>query len=229
MIKKRILVVDDEDSIRSVVRDMLEVEGYAVIEGKNSEEAIRKSRELKPDLIMLDLGIPTIGGLEVCRILRKTSETSDIPIIILTVRDREVDKVIGLEMGADDYVTKPFNRKELIARVKAVLRRIFLRDGNKNFLEAGDIILDKEAYTVTIKGEPVELRPKEFDILHLLLEKKGNVLSREFLCEGVLGYEFFGSSRTIDAHVKNLRKGLGPAGDIIKTVRGVGYKIDEDA
>ncbi len=225
--KKRILVIDDEESIRSVVRDSLETEGYAVIEGENSEEAIRKATELKPDLMILDLGIPTIGGLEVCRILRKREETAGLPIIILTVRSREVDKVIGLEMGADDYITKPFHRRELIARVKAVIRRGRLQETNRRLYESGDIILDADAYTVKVSGKPVELRPKEFDLLQILLEKKGSVLSREFLCESVLGYEYFGSSRTIDAHLKNLRKALGPAGDIIKTVRGVGYKVEE--
>ncbi len=226
--KKRILIIDDEGSIRSVVRDTLETEGYSVIEGTNSEEAVRKAKELKPDLIILDLGIPTIGGLEVCRILRKDSETSEVPIIMLTVRSGEVDKVIGLEMGADDYVTKPFHRRELIARVKAVLRRVDLRSGPRKVLEFGDIELDVNAYTVKVNGKPVELRPKEFDLLQVLLEKKESVMSREFLCESVLGYEYYGSSRTIDAHVKNLRKALGKAGDVIKTVRGIGYKLEED-
>ena len=225
--KKRILIIDDENSIRNVVKDTLEAEGYTVIEGENTEEAIRKAKDLKPDLIILDLGIPTIGGLEVCRILRKNEETAGIPIIMLTVRSREVDKVIGLEMGADDYITKPFHRRELLARVKAVLRRGELKSGAKGLLEVDNIVLDSEAYTVKVDGERVDLRPKEFDLLQVLMQKKGNVLSREFLCESVLGYEYFGSSRTIDAHLKNLRKALGPAGDLIKTIRGVGYKMDD--
>ncbi len=227
--KKRILIIDDEASIRSIVRDTLETEGYNVIEGENSEEAIRKARKLKPDLLILDLGIPTIGGLEVCRILRKDDETAGVPIIILTVRSREVDKVIGLEMGADDYITKPFHRRELIARVKAVIRRGHFHAESKRRFEAGDIVLDADSYTVMVGGESVDLRPKEFDLLQVLLEKKGSVLSREFLCESVLGYEYFGSSRTIDAHLKNLRKALGESGSIIKTIRGVGYKISEKA
>ncbi len=222
---KKILVIDDEESIRELVRDTLETEGFIVSDGENSEDALGKARKLKPDLMILDLGIPTIGGLEVCRLVRQDSNIAHLPIIILTVRSREVDKVIGLEMGADDYVTKPFNRKELIARVKAVLRRTDIRKGDRKTLKAGDIVLDVNSYTVKVGKEHVTLRPKEFDLLHIFLDKQQRVLSREFLCESVLGYEYFGSLRTIDAHVKNLRKALGPSGDMVKTIRGVGYKL----
>jgi len=225
--KKKILVIDDEESIREVVKDILEHEGYNVIIGINSEEAIRKAVTLTPDIIILDLGIPTIGGLEVCRILRKEKKTSAIPIIILTVRSREVDKIIGLEMGADDYIIKPFQKGEFVARVKAVLRRVEYRQTEDNILTAGDISIDKESYIVEIEGKKVDLRPKEFNLLYILIEKKGTVLSRDYLCESVLGYEYYGSSRAIDAHVKNLRKSLGKHGKIIRTVRGVGYKIED--
>jgi DNA-binding response OmpR family regulator len=225
--KKKILVIDDEESIRGVLVDSLEYEGYNVIEAIDSEEALRKARSLEPDLIILDLGIPTIGGLEVCRILRKDNKTKSIPIIMLTVRSREVDKVIGLEMGADDYITKPFQRRELLARIKAVLRRIEFRETGKRILTAGNIELDKESHIVKVKGKEIELRPKEFDMLAILMEKKGTVMGRDFLCESVLGYEYFGSTRAIDAHVKNIRTALGKAGDIIKTIRGVGYKIED--
>ncbi|MFH1415426.1 MAG: response regulator transcription factor [Elusimicrobiota bacterium] len=225
--KKKVLVIDDEQSIREVVKDILEHEGFNVIVGVNSEEAIRKTIALLPDLIILDLGIPTIGGLEVCRILRKELKTKTIPIIILTVRSREVDKIIGLEMGADDYITKPFNKGEFVARVKAVLRRVEYRENESDILTVGSIVLDNEAHTVEVKGKRVDLRPKEFNLLYALIEKRGTVLSRDFLCESVLGYEYFGSSRAIDAHVKNLRKSLGSDGNLIKTIRGVGYKIEE--
>lgn len=225
--KKKILVIDDEQSIREVVKDILEHEGYNVILGANSEEAIRKAIALVPDLIVLDLGIPSIGGLEVCRILRKETNTKTIPIIILTVRSREIDKIIGLEMGADDYITKPFNKGEFIARVKAVLRRVEYRESEEDIINIGNIIIDKEAHTVEVNGKKIELRPKEFNLLYVLTEKKGTVLSRDYLCESVLGYEYFGSSRAIDAHLKNLRKALGKEGDIIKTIRGVGYKIED--
>ncbi len=225
--KKKILVIDDEKAIREVVRDILEHEGFNVIVGSNSDEAIRKAIALVPDLIVLDLGIPTIGGLEVCRILKKENNTRTIPIIILTVRSREVDKIIGLEMGADDYITKPFNKGEFVARVKAVLRRVEYRDGEEDILVVGGITINKEAHIVEVKGKSVDLRPKEFSLLYILMEKKGTVLSRDYLCESVLGYEYFGSSRAIDAHVKNLRKSLGREGDMIKTIRSVGYKIEE--
>ncbi|MFW6172913.1 MAG: response regulator [Elusimicrobiota bacterium] len=224
--KKKILIIDDEESLRSVLKDTLENEGFRVTEGENSEEAIRKAENIKPDLIILDLGIPTIGGLEVCRILRNKEETKSIPIIILTVRSREVDKVIGLEMGADDYITKPFSRRELIARVKAVLRRIEFREDKARILKVGNIVIDKEAHIVKVKDKKIELRPKEFELLCILAGRRGAVLNREFLCESILGYEYFGSTRAIDAHVKNLRKALGKEGNIIKTVRGVGYKIE---
>lgn len=226
--KKKILVIDDEQSIREVVKDILDNEGYNIIIGINSEEAIRKAISLTPDLIILDLGIPTIGGLEVCRILRKEKRTMSIPIIMLTVRSREVDKIIGLEMGADDYITKPFQKGEFVARVKAVLRRVEYNEDEEHVLNADNISIDKEAHIVEVDGEKVELRPKEFDLLYVLIEKKGAVLDRDYLCESVLGYEYFGSSRAIDAHVKNLRIALGPEGDIIKTIRGVGYKIIEE-
>lgn len=225
--KKNILLVDDEKEIREVVKDILEYEGYNVILGENSEEAIRKASSLSPDLMILDLGIPTIGGLEVCRILKKDKKTMLIPIVILTVRSREVDKIIGLEMGADDYITKPFQKGEFVARVKAVLRRVEFRGEEKDILSAGNITIDKEAHIVKVNDEKIELRPKEFNLLYVLMEKKGMVLTRDFLCESVLSYEYFGSSRAIDAHVKNLRKSLGKEGDIIKTIRGVGYKIEE--
>lgn len=225
--KKKILIIDDEKSIREVLKDILEHEGYNIILGINSEEAIRKAVAIKPDLMVLDLGIPTIGGLEVCRILKKQPETKLIPIIILTVRSREVDKIIGLEMGADDYITKPFQKGEFVARIKAVLRRYEVKDEEKNILSIGDITIDKDSYMVTIKNKKIELRPKEFILLIALLEKKGTVLNRDYLCESVLGYEYFGSSRAIDAHIKNLRKTLGSSGNLIKTIRGLGYKIEE--
>jgi len=148
MTRKKILVVDDEESIRDVLKDTLKHEGFKVIEGTNSEEALRKAKSLEPDLIVLDLGIPTIGGLEVCRILRNSEGTKHIPIIILTVRSREVDKIIGLEMGADDYMTKPFSKRELVARVKAVLRRVKVRADKQEKLELNNIYIDKEAHTV---------------------------------------------------------------------------------
>ncbi len=224
--KKKILVVDDERSIREVVKDILENEGYHVLIGINSEEAIRKSIALVPDLIILDLGIPTIGGLEVCRILRKETNTMTIPIIILTARSREVDKIIGLEMGADDYVTKPFNKGEFVARVKAVLRRVKYKENEDDVLRICNITIDKVAHIVEVKEKKIDLRPKEFHLLYLLMKKAGTVLSRDYLCESILGYEYFGSSRAIDAHVKNLRKTLGKEGDIIKTIRSVGYKME---
>ena len=225
---KKILIVDDEESLRNMVSDVLDSKGFNVAAAATSDEALEKVQEELPDLILLDLGIPDIGGLEVCRIIRRTDGIKNIPIIILTARDAQVDKIIGLEAGADDYITKPFHNKELIARIKAVLRRTEVMVKGNNIIKFKGIVVDPESYKVTVDGKDVELRPKEFKLLRILIEKRGRVLSRDFLCKAILGYDYFGSSRAIDAHVKNLRKALGKNRKLIKTIRGFGYKIEED-
>lgn len=227
MLHKRILVVDDEESIRQVVNDILETENFVVSTAKNSAEAFEKIKESVPDLIILDVRFPTIGGIEVCRILKSDKKTKFIPIIMLTVQATETDKVIGLEVGADDYVAKPFSRRELVARVKALLRRVDLagEKSKKRILISNPIKMNLDSHQVTRNEKKIKLRPREFDLLKIFLENEGNLLERKFLTESVLGYEFFGKSRTIDAHIKNLRRKLGASGKKIETIVGIGYRL----
>lgn len=229
MVKQKILVVDDEPDLVELVKDVLERNDYSVISASNADLAIRKVRQYKPDLIILDLNLPGIGGIEVCRILKRDKKTSSIPIIMLTVKSSETDKIAGLEAGADDYVSKPFSTGELVARVKAVLRRLLYVGEQGEILVSGDIRLDSTEHTVYVKDRPIELTPKEFNLLYLLMKKKGKVLSRTFLMENIWGYEYIGGTRTVDVHVRHLREKLGEQSEKIETVEGVGYKfIDED-
>ena len=227
MIHKKILVVDDEENILELVKDILEAENYAVLTAHTSDEAFEKIRTSKPDLIILDLRFPTIGGIETCRILKNDKSTCQIPILMLTVQSTETDKVIGLEVGADDYLTKPFGKKELAARVKALLRRVEYQTGKpkKKWLVSGEIRMCPESHIVYIRKKEIYLRPKEFDLLRLFLAKEDKVLTREFLMESILGHESFGDSRAMDAHIKNLRKKLGWSSKRIRTITGVGYKF----
>lgn len=233
-------MVDDEPAIVKLVSMNLEMDGFEVISAYDGVEALAKAREENPDLIILDLMMPGLDGIEVCRALRKTDALT--PIMFLTVKDDEVDKVLGLEMGADDYVTKPFSPRELVARVKAMLRRCQVakaeadsaweasarRRGERGVLVRGDLRIDLEAHEVTYKDRRIELTPKEFDLLALLARNAGRVLTRSQLLEEVWGYEFLGDSRTVDVHVSHLREKLedDPSGpSLIETVRGVGYKF----
>ena len=227
MTYKRILVIDDEEAIREMVRDLLESEDFVVSTAKNSTEALEMVKKSPPDLIILDVRFPTIGGIEVCRILKNDEKTKYIPVMMLTVQSSETDKVIGLEVGADDYVIKPFSKRELVARVRALLRRAEMAKERfkKRVLISKPIKMDLNTYEVTVNGKEVKLRPKEFELLKLFLEREGELLERKFLSETVLGYEFFGKARTIDAHIKNLRKKLGRAGKKIETIVGIGYRL----
>lgn len=221
-----VLVVDDEKHIVQLVRLYLANEGYRVEVAYGGREALDKVRRLKPDLVLLDLMMPEVDGLEVCRQLRKEYDT---PVIILTARGDDVDKVVGLEVGADDYVTKPFNPRELLARVKAVLRR-YQPDARpaSSVLEVGDLRIDVARREVTVAGRPVQLRHKEFDLLTAFAESPGVVLDREKLFSRVWGYEYLGDSRTIDVHVTWLRDKLSGSRVQIRTVWGVGYKLTVD-
>jgi two-component system alkaline phosphatase synthesis response regulator PhoP/two-component system response regulator ResD len=223
-----ILVVDDEKNIVQLCRLYLRNEGFRVEEAYDGAEALEKARSLNPDLIILDLMMPEMDGLSVCRELRKTSS---VPVIILTARDDDVDKIVGLEVGADDYVTKPFNPRELVARVKAVLRRSQGAVASDAVLEVGDIHLDPARREVTVGGKPVTLRAKEFDLLTAFMRYQGMVLDRERLLSMVWGQDFFGDTRTIDVHVAWLREKLAGARARVQTVWGVGYKLvlDEEA
>ncbi|MFB0527004.1 MAG: response regulator [bacterium] len=228
MAKQKILVVDDEPDLVELVKDVLERNNYFVISARNADLAIKKVRESKPDLIILDLNLPGIGGIEVCRILKRDRKTSSIPIIMLTVKSTETDKIAGLEAGADDYMTKPFSTAELVARTRAVLRRILYAGEPGEVLVSGDIRLDSTEHMVYVKDEQIDLTPKEFNLLYLLMKKKGKVLSRTFLIENIWGYEYLGGTRTVDVHVRHLREKLGEEGKKVETVEGVGYKFIEE-
>jgi len=225
---QRILVVDDEPHIVELVRYNLEREGFQVTVAYDGREALRRARAEQPDLIVLDLMLPYVDGLEVCRTLRREST---VPILVLTAKDGELDRVLGLETGADDYVTKPFSPRELVARVRAILRRA-RPEGQAGVpqarLAAGDLVLDPNTREVFLAGRPVELTTKEFDLLRLLMAHPNRVFSRDALLEHVWGYDYFGSTRTVDMHISRLRDKIedDPASPtFIVTVRGVGYKF----
>ncbi len=217
-----VLVVDDEKNIVQLLKLYLSNEGYQVEAAYNGQEALDKARKLRPDLVVLDLMMPGIDGLEVCRRLRKES---DVPVIILTARGEDVDKIVGLEVGADDYVTKPFNPRELVARVKAVLRRYHPEGKASPVIEVGDLRIDVARREVSVGSRAVELRAKEFDLLVAFAQNPGIVLPREKLLSQVWGYDYLGDSRTIDVHVTWLREKLSGSNVQIRTVWGVGYKL----
>ncbi len=218
-----ILVVDDEKNIVQLARLYLNKEGFQVEAAFDGAQALEKAKAVRPDLIVLDIMMPEPDGLAVCRELRKTS---NVPIIILTARGDDVDRIVGLELGADDYVTKPFNPRELVARVKAVLRRSAQEAPSQPVLEADGLRLDTASREVTVDGEPVTLRAKEFDLLAAFLRHQGVVLDRERLLQLVWGTDYYGDTRTIDVHVAWLRDKLSKARHVkIQTVWGVGYKL----
>ena len=218
-----VLVVEDESSIASFVALYLKNAGYAVRTAANGNEALAQVAASQPALIVLDLMLPDIDGIEVCRRIRKSS---DVPILMLTARDEDVDKIIGLEVGADDYLTKPFNPRELVARVKSILRRATpeRRQIETKQLRHGMLTIDAGRREVRVGEEEIQLAPKEFDLLWELLDHRGLVLTRDQLLERVWGYTFAGDTRTVDVHVRQLRRKLGDASPIV-TVWGVGYKV----
>ena len=221
-----VLVVEDESSIASFVSLYLKNAGYAVRTAANGTEALTQAAKGDLTLIILDLMLPDIDGIEVCRRIRKSS---DVPILMLTARDEDVDKIIGLEVGADDYLTKPFNPGELVARVKSILRRANpeRRELEGSYLEHGELRIDAGRREVVVGNEEVQLAPKEFDLLWELLDHRGLVLTRDQLLERVWGYTFAGDTRTVDVHVRQLRRKLGDASPIV-TVWGVGYKVSTE-
>jgi len=214
------LVVEDEDSIASLVRSYLERDGFTVIRARGGAEALDELERRPIRVIVLDIGLPDMDGFDVCRSIRARSR---VPILMLTARDEEPDRVSGLELGADDYVTKPFSPRELLARVKAVLRRAETWQ-EEPVLSLGDVVVHIDARETTVAGEPVELTSKEFDLLAILLGNPNVVLTRELLLDRVWGLEFPGGTRTVDVHVASLRRKLGRP-DLVRTVRGVGYKV----
>ncbi|GAB4544780.1 MAG: response regulator transcription factor [Anaerolineae bacterium] len=224
---KRILIVDDEPKIVRVLRGYLEMAGFQVIAAYDGTEALAVYRKEAPDLIILDLMLPEVDGLDVARAIRRES---DVPIIMLTARVDEADRLIGLELGADDYVTKPFSPREVVARVRAVLRRVGGTEPGSRILSAGDVSLDLDKRQASVRGRSVELTPTEFDLLATLVENPGRVFSRMQLLDRIQGYAYEGYERTIDAHVKNLRHKIeeDPRHPrYVLTVYGMGYKFAE--
>lgn len=227
MTKETILVVDDEQNIVELARLYLEQDGFKVIAAHTGKAALDRVRSDAPALMVLDLMLPEIDGWEVCRRVRtgKNVPDSDLPIIMLTARDEDIDKIVGLEIGADDYLTKPFNPRELVARVKAILRRSDRISSPTKVYRLGDLSIDPARREVTVAGQSIDLRTKEFDCLLCLAEHKGIVLSREKLLELAWGYDFAGQTRTVDVHVAHLRKKINHSTAQIETVTGVGYKL----
>jgi DNA-binding response OmpR family regulator len=228
----RILIVDDEPPIIDVLEYNLKKANYEVIVARDGQEALEKARCQRPDLVILDLMLPKLDGLEVCRALRREG---DLPIIMLTARDEEVDRVVGLELGADDYVVKPFSVRELVARVKTVLRRSGKPlgtepEGVSEVLQVGDLRLDVARHTVHLGQTELELTALEFDLLHILMAHADRLLTREQLLNQAWGYDYYGDTRTVDTAIKRLRaklRRLAPDDEFIVTVRGVGYKLQE--
>jgi two-component system alkaline phosphatase synthesis response regulator PhoP len=218
-----VLVVEDEPSIASFVAAYLKNAGYTVRTAATGAEALKLVESEKPALVVLDLMLPDIDGVEVCKRIR---ETRDVPVLMLTARDEDVDKIIGLEVGADDYMTKPFNPRELVARVKSILRRAApeRKEPESAVLKHGDLVIDAGRREVKVGAEEIQLAPKEFDLLWELLDHRGLVLTRDQLLERVWGYTFAGDTRTVDVHVRQLRRKLGEASPVV-TVWGVGYKV----
>ena len=228
---KRILVVDDDREIVRLLRAYLEQNGFEVLTAYDGERALHILRRERPDLVVLDLMLPDRDGWEVTRIVRSDPNLAGTPIIMLTARVEDHDKIVGLELGADDYVTKPFNPREVVARVRAVLRRAQGEPAAPHLIRAGPVSIDLDAHQVQVEGRPVSLTPSEFGLLQALAEQPGHALTRSQLIEKGLGYDYEGLERTVDSHIKNLRRKLEEAGaspDLIETVFGVGYRLKVD-
>lgn len=227
---EKVLIIDDEMHIVELLRFNLETSGYKTIYSYDGFDGFIKAKEEKPDLILLDWMLPNISGIEVLKKIRQDADLKKIPVIMLTAKNMEDDKVEGLEVGADDYITKPFSIKELLARITSVMRRYGMNTGKESEeLTAGNLKLNLTKHEVKINDKKVDLTLKEFELLKLLLKNRGKVLSRNFLLDEIWGYEYYGETRTVDVHIRYLRKKLEEAGadeKYIETIRGVGYKIN---
>jgi two-component system alkaline phosphatase synthesis response regulator PhoP len=224
---EKILIVDDEKNIRDLLKFNLENEGFKTELASDGLEALQKVRD-NVDLVVLDLMLPEVDGLKVCKKIRNDKQIGDLPIIMLTAKSEDIDRIIGLELGADDYITKPFNTRELIARIKALLRRISMSSGQKSdsgVIELDGLVINTKNHTVKIDEQEIPMTPKEFDLLVFLIRNNDQVFSRDKLLSEIWGYEFSGDTRTVDVHVRRLRKKIGEG--LIKTVRGVGYKFEK--
>ncbi len=226
--KSCILVIDDEKDIVKLLQYNLEKEGYQVLSALSGEEGLEAARNKKPDLILLDLMLPGVDGLEVCRLLKTDPKTRLIPVMMLTAKGSEIDQVVGLELGASDYVPKPFSVKVVLARVKNLLRaKASPQEATTPLLKAGGILLDRERHRVTLQGKPIELTKLEFKILAFLMENRGKLYSRDKILDGVWQGEAFVVDRSVDAHIKSLRHKLGKSREVLETVRGEGYRFSE--
>ncbi len=227
--KELIVVIDDEEHILELLKYNLEKEGYRVTVCETGEEGLKLIEKEKPDLLVLDLMLPGMDGLDICKKIRKMDLTANIPIIMLTAKGEEIDKVVGLETGADDYLTKPFGVRELIARVRALLRRTAREPQPPEVINIGDLSIDLSAYKVYVKGEEIELTSKEYELLKVLACNQGKTLTRDYLLNKVWGYDYYGETRTVDVHIRHLRKKIEKNDSYpryIKTMRGIGYSLD---
>jgi two-component system, OmpR family, alkaline phosphatase synthesis response regulator PhoP len=228
MANSKILVVEDEADILELIRYNFEREGYVIVTAANGEDALRLVPAEKPDLVLLDLMLPGVDGLDVCRELKREPETAKIPIIMVTAKGEESDVVAGLELGADDYVAKPFSMKILIARVRMVLRRRHQREpDNRSVLQIHELVINPDYHEVRVQGKPVDLTSTEFSLLHVLARRPGRVLTRDQIIDAVKGEDYAVTDRAVDVQIVGLRKKLGPCSDCIQTVRGVGYRCRE--
>jgi two-component system phosphate regulon response regulator PhoB len=224
---KKILVADDEVDVLNLVASNLKTAGFNVLKAEDGRAALEHARNSSPALIVLDLMLPGLSVLEVCKMLKSDPATKLIPIIMLTAKAEEVDRIVGLELGADDYITKPFSPRELVLRVKSVVRRASSPGQVEETLKLGEIRVDRARYEVLVKGKPVDFTATEFKLLTLLMERRGRVQSRDTLLNDVWGYESVIDTRTVDTHIRRLREKLGKSADCIETIRGFGYRITE--
>jgi two-component system phosphate regulon response regulator PhoB len=226
---KSILIIEDEKDIVDLIEYHLKQSGFSVISALDGSTGLEKARKKTPNLIILDLMLPGMDGKDICRSLKSNPLTQSIPILMLTAKAEETDRLIGFELGADDYVTKPFSPKELVLRVKAILRRKEVDQEGEKIIRMGELLIDIDRHLVSNKKNPVRLTSTEFKLLVELVSKKGRVQTREHLLDKVWGYTYEGYARTVDTHVRRLREKLGSLGDSIETIRGVGYRFREES
>ncbi|MDP4179237.1 MAG: response regulator transcription factor [Bacillota bacterium] len=228
MSEEKILIVDDEEHIQELIKFNLENKGYQVLCSGNGKEALKIVKEKQPNLVLLDLMLPGMDGYDVCKEIRRDNNISNIPIIMITAKGEELDKILGLELGADDYMTKPFSIRELIARIKAVLRRTTIQPIDKSF-RFGSILVDFEKHEVNKENIKIDLTLKEFELLEILIKNKGRVMTRDFLLDKIWGYEYIGETRTVDVHIRHLRQKIeedDKSPQYIETIRGIGYRFN---
>ncbi len=223
-----ILVVEDEEDISRLVEYQFKQSGYPVATASDGSSALEKVKKLRPALVILDLMLPDMDGKDICRALKANPSTQKIPILMLTAKTEEMDRIVGFELGAEDYVTKPFSPRELVLRAKAILKRKESPQESEKLIQIGDLLIDAERHHVSVKKKPVRLTHTEFKLLFELASRRGRVFTRENLLDRVWGYTYEGYARTVDTHIRRLREKLAPLGDWIETIRGVGYRFKEN-